>query len=211
MANVQAKLARWADEWVLAFKGLGLAFRSWKFDLTVVLVFVLFGTLMGMLAYSASWNYLFNLPDLGAKLQYLGSRFLSISGIENITMLVISVLQAFLIGMIALVFKKKRSAGKSANAKSGKGASTQNNASIQKAGIITGLAILAGGCPTCGTSLLMPLIGAVFSGSSAAVGSAISWLLTALAIIIALFSFKKLGEETYVIIVSERRRENGKV
>ena len=81
----------------------------------------------------------------------------------------------------------------------------ENNAdNLGKAGIITGLIALGAGCPTCGTPLLTPLLGAIFSTGGLALTGAISTLVTVLAILIAILSLKRLGVETYVIIVNEK-------
>ena len=72
------------------------------------------------------------------------------------------------------------------------------------AGIITGLIALGAGCPTCGTTLITPLIGAFVSTGSLSIAATISTIVTILAIIIAILSIKRLGEETYVIIINEK-------
>ena len=104
----------------------------------------------------------------------------------------ISVLQGILIGLIVLLWNKKKE---------------QNSANLEKAGIITGLIALGAGCPTCGATLLTPLVGAIFSTGSLAIAGAISTIITWLAIIIAILSLKRLGEESYVIIINEKYLE----
>ena len=59
-------------------------------------------------------------------------------------------------------------------------------------------------CPTCGTTLLTPLIGTIFSTGGLAITGTISTIITWLAIIIAILSLKRLGEEAYVIIINEK-------
>ena len=75
---------------------------------------------------------------------------------------------------------------------------------MQKAGIITGLIALGAGCPTCGTTLITPLIGTIFSTGSMAVAGAISGIVTVVAILIALLSLRRIGLESYVIIINEK-------
>ena len=70
--------------------------------------------------------------------------------------------------------------------------------------IITGLIALGAGCPTCGTTLITPLIGVIFSTGSLSIAGTISTIVTWLAIIIAILSLKRLGEETYVTIINEK-------
>ena len=103
-------------------------------------------------------------------------------------------MQGILIGIIVLLWNKKRS-DKS---------SSKNSENIEKAGIITGLIALGAGCPTCGATLITPLIGAIFSTGSLAIAGTISTIVTWLAIIIAILALKRLGVETYVIIINEK-------
>ena len=83
----------------------------------------------------------------------------------------------------------------------------QKSANLERAGIITGLIALGAGCPTCGTTLITPLIGAIFSTGSLAIAGAISTIVTILAIIIAILSVKRLGLEIYVTIINEKYLE----
>ena len=115
--------------------------------------------------------------------------------LEWLPVFLLALLQGILIGLIVLLWHKKR-------IKNGKESS--NSANVEKAGIITGLIALGAGCPTCGTTLLTPLLGALFSTGGLAMVGVISGIVTALAIIIAILSLKRLGEETYVIIVNEK-------
>lgn len=132
-------------------------------------------------------------------LKILGDSFLAIFGFNHafldwLPIFLISVLQGILIGIIVLLAHKKR-ADKSAS-------KIADN--LGSAGIITSLIALGAGCPTCGVTLITPLIGAIFSTSSLAIAGAVSSILTVLAIIIAVLSLKRLGEEVYVIIINEQ-------
>ena len=127
-------------------------------------------------------------------LRIIGESFLAIFGINQpfldwLPIFFIAILQGTLIGLIVLLWKKKKD---------------QNAANLEKAGIITGLIALGAGCPTCGTTLITPLIGVIFSTGSLSIAGAISTIVTWLAIIIAILSLKRLGEETYVTIINEK-------
>lgn len=87
---------------------------------------------------------------------------------------------------------------------------SSNAANVEKAGIITGLIALGAGCPTCGTTLLTPLLGALFSTGGLAITGTISTIITIVAIVVAILSLKKLGEETYVMIIDEKYRKKSK-
>ena len=77
---------------------------------------------------------------------------------------------------------------------------------FESSALVAGLAVLGSGCPTCGTTLLAPVLGTILSGTSSAVAmaGAISLIINAIAIILAIFVFKRLGFMTYAIIKSER-------
>lgn len=195
--NMQ-KIAKWCDEWKLAASGIVLATKNWKFDLIAAVSFVVFGVLMNLLYNGfATFKMLFQM-DWAGKWQILSNAFLALFGVNRsfgdwALVFFISVLQGILIGLVALVWKKR-----------------QNSADVQNVGIVTGLAVLGSGCPTCGTTLLAPVIGAISSTGGYALAGTVSWLLTVAAIIIALLAVKKVGEEAYVIIISEKYQKEKK-
>ena len=197
-------IRKWLDGFVLAFKGIGLACKEKRFWIGFTIAFLFFGTLMNLLSGGFAKFALMN--DFGRAMKIIGEAFLGIFGINQIFsewvfVFLIALLQGILIGLIVLLWKKKKDG---------------NSANVEKAGIITGLIALGAGCPTCGTTLLAPLIGAIFSTGGLAITGAISAVITVLAILIAILSLRRLGEETYVIIINERymkkkeERESGK-
>ena len=185
---------KWLDEFVLAGKGVLLATREKRFWYGFVPSFLFFGFLMNLLSGGFAKFDLMSALGFPGNLKIIADCFIAIFGINQpfldwLPIFAISVLQGILIGLIVLLWNKKKN---------------QNSANLEKAGIITGLIALGAGCPTCGTTLLTPLIGAFFSTSGLAITGAISTIITWLAIIIAVLSLKRLGEETYVIIVNEK-------
>lgn len=185
---------KWLDGFSLAGKGILLATREKRFWYGFVPAFLFFGFLMNLLSGGFAKFELMSALGFPASLQILGSSFINIFGINQpfldwLPIFAISILQGILIGLIALLWDKKKE---------------QNSANLEKAGIITGLIALGAGCPTCGTTLLTPLIGAIFSTGGLAITGTISTIITWLAIIIAVLSLKRLGEETYVIIINEK-------
>ncbi|MBR2998604.1 hypothetical protein IKF34_02435 [Candidatus Saccharibacteria bacterium] len=185
---------KWCDEFVLAGKGILLATKEKRFWYGFVPAFLFFGLLMNLLSGGTAKFELMSAVGLPGSLKIIGDSLLGIFGFNHpfldwLPIFAISVLQGILIGLIVLLWKKKKD---------------QNSANLEKAGIITGLIALGAGCPTCGTTLLTPLIGAIFSTGSLAIAGAISTIVTWLAIIIAILSLKRLGLETYVIIINEK-------
>ena len=185
---------KWLDEFALASKGILLATREKRFWCGFIPSFLFFGLLMNLLQGGFAKFELMGALGFPESLKIIGSSFLAIFGIGQpfldwLPIFAISILQGILIGLIVLLWQKKKE---------------QNAANLEKAGIITGLIALGAGCPTCGTTLLTPLLGAIFSTGSLAIAGAISAIVTALAIIIAILSLKRLGTETYVIIINEK-------
>ena len=201
--------ARWCDEWVLAAKGVMMATKEPKFWIGFVVAFVVFGTLMNLLSGGFSKFELMGALGFPQNMKIIGDAMLGVVGVnmifsEWLPVFSLAVLQGVLIGLIVLLWDKKRVkvAGDASATRDDK--KNTNSANVEKAGIITGLIALGAGCPTCGTTLLTPLIGTFVSSGSFAVAGVISGVVTALAIIIALLSLKRIGEEAYVIMVNER-------
>ena len=185
---------KWLDEFILAAKGIMLATKEKRFWYGFVPAFLFFGLLMNLLSGGLSKFELIRILGFPDGLRIIGDSFLAIFGINQpfldwLPTFFIAFLQGILIGLIVLLWQKKRK---------------QNAANIEQAGIITGLVALGAGCPTCGTTLITPLIGVFFSSGSLAIAGTISTIVTILAIIIAILALKRLGEETYVIIINEK-------
>ncbi len=195
---------KWLDEFVLAGKGILMATRERKFWVGFIISFLFFGLLMNLLSSGLTKFELMFAVGFSGAMKILGDAFLAIFGVNMIFMewqpiFLLSFLQGVLIVLIVFLWQKKRE---------------ENSANVKKAGIITGLIALGAGCPTCGTTLLTPLLGTIFSTGSLVAAGVISTVVTVLAIAIAILSLKRLGVETYVIIVNEkylaRRKKNAK-
>ena len=185
---------KWLDGFALASKGILLATKEKRFWYGFIPSFLFFGLLMNLLSGGLSKFELMRIQGFTGSLRIIGENLLAIFGIGQpildwLPVFCIAILQGILIGLIVLLWKKKKE---------------QNSANIEKAGIVTGLIALGAGCPTCGTTLITPLIGAIFSTGSLSIAGTISTIVTWLAIIIAILSIKRLGEETYVTIINEK-------
>lgn len=185
---------KWLDEFVLAGKGLLLVTREKRFWIGFIIAFLFFGTLMNLLAGGFSKFELMAASGFSGSLKIIFDSLLGTFGYNKVFLdwlpiFLLSLLQGILIGSIVFLWQKKRE---------------DNSANIEKAGIITGLIALGAGCPTCGTTLLTPLLGAIFSTSSLAVAGAVSTIVTILAVVIAVLSLKRLGLEIYAIIINEK-------
>lgn len=205
------RLERWLDEWKIAFSGIILATRDARFLVTFGLTFVIFGTLMTLLAGSTAAFSLFGTADLWGKLRIIGDGFLGLFGVNRnfwdwILTFFVTLLQSILIGLVVMVWRRRQRSKKAQVV-----TTATNSDNVQNAGLAAGLAVLGTGCPTCGTTLIAPLIGTLFSTSSYALASAISGILTAAAVIIALLALKRIGNDAYSLIVSERYQKKHQV
>ena len=191
---------KWCDGFLLAGKGILLATREKRFWIGFVIAFLFFGMLMNLLSGGFSKFELMAATGFSGTVKILTDALLGVFGFKMIvtdwlTVFFIAILQGTLIGLIVLLWQKKRVS---------KNSDTSNSANVEKVGIITGLIALGAGCPTCGTTLITPLLGALFSTGGLAATGVISGVVTTLAIIIAVLALKRIGEETYVIIVNEK-------
>lgn len=195
---------KWFDDFVLAGKGILMATKKKRFWYGFIPTFIFFAMLINLLSTGFSKFQLMYATGFDGTMIILRDAFLSVFGVNQIFLdwlpiFLLCLLQGTLVGLIVFLWHKKRAE---------KGA---NSAGVEKAGLITGLVALGAGCPTCGTTLITPLLGAIFSTGSLAIAGAISAIVTVLAVIIAILSLKRLGLETYVIIIDEEyRRKHAK-
>ena len=185
---------KWLDDFIIASKGILLATKEKRFWYGFAPTFFFFGLLMNLLSGGSSKFDLMFALGFPYSFKIILDSFLGIFGVNQpffdwLPIFCICLLQSILIGLIILLWKKKRD---------------QNSANLGNAGIITGLIALGAGCPTCGTTLLTPLLGAIFSTGGLAIAGTISTIITIIAIIIAVLSLKRLGVETYVTIINEK-------
>lgn len=220
---VKTKIRKWCDEIKMSSMGIVLATREWKFWAIFVPVLVIFGTLLTLLSSGAGAINLFFASDFPGKMQILGDGFLGFFGkdkyfLDFLQNFMIAFLQAILISMIVLVYKKRKQSNlkhsqNNFKQRQNKNKHDQNSdeaGAIQNAGIAAGLALLGSGCPTCGTTLITPILASIFSTSGYAVAGTISGIITFLAILLLLWSLKRVGLEAYAIIIDERWRKKHK-
>lgn len=186
-----SKVQRWADEFKLAIYGAILATKKKRFIIAFLVSFVFFGTLLNLLSSGSATFNILSRVSFGGKIEIIWKAFLGTFGLNRnfqdwIFIFIMTILQSTLIGLVAFVYKYRK-----------------DSANLQNAGILTGLIVLGSGCPTCGTTLLAPIIISIAGSSGMAIAGTVSWVLTIVSLIIALFALKKVGFEAYAIIKSE--------
>jgi hypothetical protein len=114
---------------------------------------------------------------------------------SGIIIILISLLQGISITMLIYNFRHQRSTNKTEH--------------IRNSTTSTVFAMIGLGCPTCGTSLIMPIAGIFFSGSSSLLAANImSSAFVVLALIICIYTSLKLGYISYINYTSERYLKN---
>ncbi|MBR6505513.1 hypothetical protein IKT18_01550 [Candidatus Saccharibacteria bacterium] len=193
MKKIRFNWRKWCDEFVLAGKGILLATKERKFWVGFIIAFLFFGTLMNLLSNGLTKFELMGALGFPKNLRIIAEAIVGIFGVNMIFsnwifVFFISLLQGILIGLIVLLWNKKN----------------RNSENVQKVGIITGLIALGAGCPTCGTTLITPFLGMIFSTGSLAIAGVVSSVVTVLAVVIAILSLKRMGLEMYAIIINEK-------
>lgn len=213
--------AKFFDEFALAGRGLLLATRKKSFWLTFAITFIVFGTLINLLSSGfASFQLIgacLGSGDFGGAFKIIGNAFLAIFGVGREFLdfslnFILTLFQSVLIALVVFVFKhnkKIKRAKKSETEKPKNQIKSADSGALESSAIVAGLAVLGSGCPTCGTTLLAPILGAVLSGTTGAVKIAgtLSLVFNIVAILLAILVFRKLGLETYAIIKSEEFKE----
>lgn len=216
---------RFSEQIKFAVKGLVLATKEKPFWLGFIPTFCIFGTLLNLLSSGFAAFNLIGVAGFPGGLKIIWDAFLQTFGINRnfydwLGIFLLALLQGLLIGLLAVVIKNTPKSGshgtKIGSKKSAKDApvkrkdttgiqnpyaSADASASIQNSGIVAILAVLGSGCPTCGTALLTPILTTIF-GSGVALAGTVSAVITWAAILLALWTLKKLGYDAYVVIAT---------
>ncbi len=198
-SGVKRHFDKWWEHGKFSMRGILLATKEKHFWFGSVPTFCIFGTLLNLLSGGfAAFNLIgaMGFPD---GLKVIWDAFLQIFGINRnfidwLGIFLLALLQGFLIGLLVVTIKYSK-----------KG--TDNSASVQNSGIVAILAVLGSGCPTCGTALLTPILTTIF-GSGVALAGTVSSIITWAAILLALFTLKKLGYNAYVAIITKNLKKD---
>ena len=189
------------DDWGFAVKGIGLATREWRFWVAFVVAFLVFGTLMNLLAGGTAAFDLMRVAGWSTRFSIIGNAGLALFGVGRglldwALVFAVTVLQATAVGMLAVVWQKRA-----------EDTGTKNSEHAQRTGLGAAVAVLGTGCPTCGTTLLGPLAVAVFGSSGIALAGTISGLMTVVAVVLLLGALEKSGYEAFVILTTKMKGE----
>lgn len=189
----------WARKWGFSLRGILLSTKSGRFWAFFVPVFLIFGTLLNLLSGGLAAFNLMGASDFGGKMKIVLDGMLGLFGISKnfldwLLIFLVAVLQATLIGVIAVIWKYNK----------------ERAESLQNSGIAAGLAILGSGCPTCGTALLTPILATIFSSGSYMIAEVVSGIITLLAILVSVLTLRKLGLTAYGLITAKNNKRKDK-
>ena len=216
---------KWFEQQVeqckFAVRGLLFATKEKHFWFGFIPTFCIFGTLLNLLSGGFAAFNLIGAAGFPDGLKIIWDAFLQTFGINRnfvdwLGIFLLALLQGVLIGLLAVVIKNspknpskatRKLPAKSSLKNRAENLSESTSASVGNSGIVAILALLGSGCPTCGTALLTPLLTTIF-GSGVALAGTVSAVITWLAILLALFTIKKLGYNTYVVMVTKNLPKN---
>ena len=198
-----------------AVRGLLLATKEKHFWLGFIPTFCIFGTLLNLLSGGFAAFNLISAAGFPDGLKVIGDAFFQTFGVNRnfldwLGIFLMALLQGILVGLLVVTIKySPKRPSKHVSKETVESYESDNSTSVQNSSIVALLAILGSGCPTCGTALLTPVLTAIF-GSGVAAAGAVSAAITWLAILLALWTIKRLGYNTYVYVIMEKRRKNEK-
>jgi hypothetical protein len=199
----RGKLEKWGDECKLAFLGAGGVLKNWRYLALFLGWFLFFGLLLSFLNNgSTELRLLFSGISFSEKINIIWAVFGQMFGARGmdfgrILALLIAILQALAWTLLLFVMRarKKNRADKK-----------RRLSEIEGAGVGASLALLGTGCSGCGVSLIAPIMGTIFSSGGHVAAAVTSWIFTLGALILSFFTVKRLGLDSYVATVSERRK-----
>ncbi len=143
---------------------------------------------------SGTWSLLWSGIDLGSKIGLLGSVWRGV--LENFTnlygvlLMVLSFLQGLTIALLVFVWKGRE-----------KKAAVNG---LEAGGVGAAFGFLALGCPSCGVSLLAPVLTAIAGTGAVALVDVLGWFFLIFAYLLLLHALRKMGYTAYVLEAAKR-------
>lgn len=191
----------WVDETKMALVGVKLAMRRTKYVVMGVAVWLFFAYVLTLFRDGTNtWSLLWSRIGLGDKLwltievwgRVLGN-FLDLWGL---VLMLMALLQGLCVALLVFGWRAKMS-------------DKVKVAGLEAGSVGTAIGFLALGCPSCGTSLLIPLLTTLLGSSAAVLAEALGWILVVVAILLLLHATRRLGYGAFVEITA-RRHKSGK-
>lgn len=193
---------RWKDDTKMALVGIGLVLRRPKYLLLFVVVFLFFAFILTLFRDGTStWGLLWSGISLGdkilLKLEVLKRVLLNFTDLWGVILMLMALLQGLAVMLLVFGWRAKV-------------ASKTTVDGLEASGVGTAIGFLALGCPTCGTSLLIPVLSTVLGSGAVVLAEALGWILAVAAALLLLHAARRLGYGAFIEITA-RRHKNGKV
>jgi len=175
------------NSWKASVKGLARVAKTWQFWLISIPATLVFIFLFNILASGNNFlQLIIALPFLD-KFAVIGQVyqefFVNLLSFEKILMLIAAFGQGAIIATIIFLWRSKNK--------------LDDKAMLGSAGASL-IALIGAGCPTCGGTILFPILLSVFGAGVATFFQSISWILMLLAIVVLVFALKRLGFMCYM-------------
>jgi hypothetical protein len=190
-------MKKYASKWRLAGQGIKQLFTSPKYWLPSLIAAVIFVFIFNLLTSGSTFlQLLVHLPFL-EKFSVLGQVyadfFVHFFSLEKILILLLSLGQGIITGLIIYIWKSRRNL---------------DDTALLESGGATLIALIGAGCPLCGGTILMPFLMMIFGASAMVFLQTVSIALTLLAFVPILFAIRRLGFLSYTY--STGGKANGK-
>lgn len=201
--KIYQKILNYFDHTKISLKSLRILFTKPSFIFRIILITILISSILHFFAPGRANLELFLISPFFQKLGILLEKItisinpFSIHMLDWLYTFITAFLQAVNIAMLGLIMKYNKSIASD---------------SAQSIGIVLGLSILGAGCPSCGTSLIMPILVSIFSFSGYAFLGPIIFTIFIFNILVSLAVLNHLAFSYYGIIISNKskRGKNGK-
>lgn len=179
---MQTRVENYFKKWQVSVAGILRVLRIPRYAALNIGIFLAFAWILTIFSIgNTDWNLLFSQVDWLGKLEIVIGGFVRIftnlTSIDGVLTFLLSILQAVAISLIIFNFRRTR----------------KFNDTAADSGIAGIIAIFGAGCPTCGTSLLLPILVTIFGAGVSSVWGSISWIITIVAFGLLLHALRKLG------------------
>ena|GEM_PF-1671866 len=200
--KMRGRWERWVDDTKLACVGVGMVLKKPKYVIIGVLAVLLFAYILTLFKDGTStWGLLWSNISFGDKIQLkfeVWGRVLgNLSSLWGLVLMLLALLQGLTVMLLVFGWRARVR-------------SKHTAAGLEAGGVGTAISFLALGCPTCGTSLLVPILTTALGSGAAVMAETLGWVLATAAVVLLLHAARRLGYGAFVEITA-RRHKNGKV
>jgi hypothetical protein len=196
--KVRKIFGKWWKRVILAWRGIGYVMRRPRYLVLAGLVAILFAFILTLTANGTTdLRLLFSGLSIGDTLHVVGGIFVrtvtNLPSITGILTWLLAICQGVLIALLIFNMQANRKL---------------DDRAVLDSSFASILAILGAGCPTCGTSLLMPVLTAVFSSAAYTALGVIINVILLIAFILVLMALRRLGFLSHLIMSREQHNKS---